>query len=487
MFSGIIPTKASNSTVSPNPVNYLGSVTNDLLAQYRLAKDYFYRKQYDEATSLFTQLIGNNQGTLFLYDGLAKVYSARQNMLQVVELYRNGVQHNTGNSYFLHRYGMVLRRLCLGNPAAARQFAIQNEISNLYEYAAGQVLAANVLNPKSIFQLDLKDFPRLLERFNKNLRNSEIMLTLPYEIVLQINTVSSSVSDKWVVTRCSRKPVIPPEATGNSSQGSNNRGGKRHRNLYNDKEREERDKSKRKHKKSVSYHYMRQSFKQKNTMQVERFGMQILAKDTSDTNVVGAMRKYFRRNKNYDRIISLNRYVYAANQNVYSGLALAASLVKYNKNTPSLNEAKRILDSAEPYLSALTPVARASWYLTHAKIRQHSKNNQEARYILLTGLQQTNGCDGVAYTLMEHYAMTFDKKDAAKAITIQKALCNKKVQAINDPVWMHAEQYRKFTNENTVSVTEQIKALTALAKLQKTFRDSGYSATMMEIKSLKTS
>jgi hypothetical protein len=96
----------------------------------------------------------------------------------------------------------------LGNPAAARQFAIQNEISNLYEYAADQVLAANALNPKSIFQLDLKDFPRLLERFNHNPRNAEIMLSLPYKIRIQIDDVSSSVLDKWTVSRSSRKPVI---------------------------------------------------------------------------------------------------------------------------------------------------------------------------------------------------------------------------------------------------------------------------------------
>lgn len=208
MFSGILPAKASNSTNPSNIVNSQGVITNDLLAQYRIAKDYFYRKQYDEAISLFKQLITDNPGKLFLYDGLARVYGARQNTLQVVELYRNGLQQNTGNPYFLHRYGMALRSLCLGNPAAARQFAIQNEISNLYEYAAGQVLAANALNPKSIFQLDLKDFPRLLERFNDNPRNSEIMLSLPDEVLSQINNVSSSVSDMWAITRISRKPVI---------------------------------------------------------------------------------------------------------------------------------------------------------------------------------------------------------------------------------------------------------------------------------------
>lgn len=208
LFSGILPTKASNSTVLSNTVSPPGSVNDDLLAQYKIAKDYFYRKRYDKSISLFKQLIADNPGTLFLYDGLARVYGARQNMLQVVDLYRSGLQQNTGNPYFLHRYGMALRSLCLGNPAAARQFEIENGILNLYEYAAGQVLAANALTPKSIFQLDLKDFPRLLERFNDNPRNSEIMLSLPDEVLSQINNVSSSVSDMWAITRISRKPVI---------------------------------------------------------------------------------------------------------------------------------------------------------------------------------------------------------------------------------------------------------------------------------------
>ena len=486
MFSGILPTKASNPIPS-KVVKSSGSGNADLLAQYRVAKDFFYRKQYHEATSLFTQLIENNPGTLFLYDGLARVYGARQNILQSIELYKNGIQQNTGNPYFLHRYGMALRNLCLGNPASARQFAEKNKILNLYQYAVEQVLASIAISPKTIFILDVKDFPRLLEKFNANSRNSEISLPLPDDILLQISSFDSSVSEKWINTRRSRKPTIHAELEEDSSQTGIKPAKKRHRNLYNDKEIKEREKSEKKHKKRVSYFNLRQVYKQKNTGKIEHFGMQILANDFGDTNIVGLMRNYFKRKKHYDRNVSLNRYFYAANQNIFSGLALAGSLVKYSKNTPSINEAKQILDFSEPYLQTLTPVARASWFLTSAKILQNNKKQQEVQDTLLNGLKQSGKCNGVLYTLMEHYIMTFDKKDAKKAIEIQKALCNKKVQQQNDPVWMYVEQYQKFINENPVSVSEQIKALYALAKLQKNFKDNGYYATIMEIETLKKS
>jgi len=451
----------------------------DLLPLYQQAKEYFYAKRYSEATSLFTQLISNNPATLILYDGLSSVYCAQQNLYAAAELYLQGVNANTNDTMFLHRYALSLRNLCLGNPAKAQQFAVQYNISNLYDYAAQQLILAISLNPKTIYQLDLRDFPRLLEKYNKNPRTSSYPLTLSSAVISQINILTESVSTKWKNSRASKKPAIPLEENyGNNGNGQNKR-------PLNNKEQKEREKNQKKSKKYVLTAYLKNNSKQNNTAKVEKWGMQILTDDINDTNTVGYIRRYFKKHGNSDRLISLNRYFYNNTENIYTSLALAAALAQYNNDTPSLNEAKQLLAAANQYLNNLTAVGKGAYYISSAKIKIKENNSVAARTILIEGVEKMNGTGGIAYSIMENYAASFDNADKAKAITIQKALCNKQVTPINDPIWTWVEKYRRFLNENQISVTEQIKALFALAKLQKKFNDSGYSATINEINALK--
>ena len=481
----------------------------NLMALYKQAKEYFYQKQYSSATSLFTQLIENNPNVLFLYDGLAKVYGAQQNMSAVAGLFKQGVQNNPNNAFFLHRYGMSLRNMCLGNAVQAQNFASQNNISNLYEYAAERIITANSLNPKECFQLDLKDFPRLMEKYNDNPRSSST-LVLSDDIISQINTTTVSASTKWTNTRTSRKPNVPPEENdliiiGNTTIGNrtnrniiagnrNNSGntgnkgkgkGKHKRTLHSNKEQQEREKSEKKAKKYVNYNYLLNNANQKNTQKVEKWGMQILADDITDTNTVGFMRKYYKKGKHSDRIIAVNRYFYNNSNSVYSALALAASLVKYSNGTSSLNEAKEVLSSVAQYLDNLTSIGKGAYYITSAKIKIKENNIAQAQSLLLEGIETQNGVGGVAYSLMEHYATTFPNNQKIKAINIQKALCGKPYSAVADQLAPYLEKYSEFISQNPRKVTEQIKALNALAKLQKNYNSSDYNETINEINALK--
>jgi len=502
----------------------------NLMALYKQAKEYFYQKRYSDAVSLFNQLIASNPNVLYLYDGLASVYGAQQNLYNVAELYLQGVNANPNNAFFLHRYGLSLRKLCLGNAAQAQNFASQHNISNLYETAAEQVLTANSLNPKECFALDLKDFPRLLERYNNNVRNSNTPLILSVAILSQISAATFSVSTKWTNTRASRKPAVLSEddyevylANGNNGNGNGNNGnngngngnngnsgnngngnngngnngngnngkgnngkGKNKRNL-NGKDKEEREKNEKKSKNRVSYIYMKNNMNNGNANKVERWGLQILSDDIKDTNSVGQMRKYFRKHKHSDRVISINRYFYNNNENIFTALALAASLAKYQNSTPALNEAKQLLNYVNPHLDSSTSITKGAYYITAAKIKLKENNQNAARAALLEGLEKFDGKGGVVYSLMETYTTTFKQPDAAKAINIQKALCNKQVPNINDPIWNYLEKYRNFLNENEIHKTEKIKALIALSKLQQKFNDSGYGATINEINTLKNS
>ena len=506
----------SNNT--PNP---LPTPDPNLMALYKQAKEYFYQKRYSDAILLFNQLITNNPDVLYVYDGLARVYGAQQKLQTVSELYLQGVNANPNNAFFLHRYGLSLRSLCLGNSIQAQNFASQHNIQNLYDTAAQQVLMAVSLDPKECFLLDLKDFVRLLEKYNNNSRNSSSPFTLSEEVISQIDNITNPISAKHTNTRASRKPNIPPENTLRTSLTNrfmDRRKPKPKRNLHSNHDREERERSERRSKKRVSYTYFRNSLSNNsssnnslsnnslsnnslsnnsssgnvlrskiNVDMIEKWGMQILADDIKDTNSIGAMRHYFRKNKHFDRIISINRYFYNNSESIYAALALATSLVKYGNNASSLNEAKQLLDHVSPHVANFTSITKGSYYITTAKIQIKENNQSVAQAALLEGLDLFDGRGGVAYSLMETYATTFNQSDATKAIDIQKALCNKPVTKVNDPVWNYIENYRNFLNEIQINKTEEIKALIALSKLQRKFNDSGYNATINEINTLKNS
>jgi len=188
-----------------------GSLTiseKNLMDLYKQAMDYFYKKRYSDAGLLLNQLIIKHPNVLYLYDGLARVYGAQQNLYNVATLYLKGVNSNPQNAFFYHRYGLSLRTLCLGNAVQAQRFANKHNISNLYESAAEQVLTAVSLNPKECFKLDLKDFPRLLKRYNENPRNLQMQLFLSATVISQIEYSTASVSEKWTTSRTSGKPAI---------------------------------------------------------------------------------------------------------------------------------------------------------------------------------------------------------------------------------------------------------------------------------------
>ncbi|MCL2597621.1 MAG: hypothetical protein FWD66_08220 [Paludibacter sp.] len=485
-----LSSKISSSSSSQSPPD------PDLMNLYWQAKEYFYNKQYSNAVSLFTQLISNNPSSLFLYDGLARVYGAQQNLYAAAELFRQGVASNPQDAFFLHRYGISLRNLCLGNAPAASQFALQNNISNLYQTAAEQLVMANSLNPKTIFQLDLKDFERLAEKYNNNWHHNSPKLYLSEDIISQIEVATSPVLSKWVQTRASRPPSIPAEedyehsggSSGNDNGNGNNGGhGKHSHHSHNRQEQHEREHSQLKNKKRILYSYMRNNAVNNNTAKVEKWGVKILTDDMTDTNSVGYMRKYFKKGKHGDRIVALNRYFYNNNNSIYSALALAASLVKYNNDISSFNEAQELLTTANGTLINLSGIGKGAYYHTLARIREKENNISQARATLIEGVEMMDGKGGVAYTLMEHYATTFGYNESAKAINIQKALCNKQVTEIDDPIWQWIVEYRNFLNENQINKGEKIKALIALAKLQESFNDSGYNATIAEINDLKNS
>ena len=110
----------------------------------------------------------------------------------------------------------------------------------------------------------------------------------------------------------------------------------------------------------------------------------------------------------------------------------------------------------------------------------------EARDVLMQGLKLYDGRGGLSYSSMENYAMTYLNSETEKGIAIMKALCNKEQKDVDESVLRYIKNYLDSIIEKELSNPEQLKSLIALAKLQKKAGDAGYSATLSEINTLKS-
>lgn len=188
------------------------SFTGDPNLLYKQAKEYFYKKEYSSATDIYHQLITYFPGKIQYYDGYAKVLRARQNSLEVTELYRSGLQKKPNNPHFKHRLSLSLRNLCTGNHKAELDFVSKYGQDNLMALSATLLLEAVATKPVKGYMMDLRDFPVILETTNKRLfSNDKPVIVVENSLIENINDVTSSININWIAARKSRHPLLVNE------------------------------------------------------------------------------------------------------------------------------------------------------------------------------------------------------------------------------------------------------------------------------------
>ena len=468
---------ARNNAVNNNPLT-----PADALALYRQASELFYQKQYSAAAAIYEQLIAAFPAKIEYYDAYAKVFGAQQKSLEVAELYRNGHAANPENPYFKHRLSLSLRRLATGNRKDATEYQNRYGTTDLWQQSAELLIAAIVINPAMDFMLDLRDLPAAVEKQNKvNERRGYPPVLLSENTVNQINTLTLYVSEKWTETRASRKDTINDVDI--SVEKLKN---KERRNLNSNKEQKEREKAEKKQIKKRYAMGLDTAIAADIPGQVDKYGLKMIGEIADDTNTVGKVRRYYRKKNFGNRLITLNRLLYAQNSSIINALALSSALIKYENGSGVIQEGKQLTDSIGLYANTLPVVNAASYYIVRSQINMKENKAADARNILLKGLQFLNGYGGVAYTLMENYATTYLKKEAIQGVKILKALCGKGLENnIDNDILQYVEHYLKFYNPQELSLGEQIKHLYALAKLQKEAGGNDYKITQAEIAALK--
>lgn len=467
--------------------NQSGSTTNqpssiDADALYKQAKEHFYKKDYKTAEDIYLQLIEKFPQRIIYYDGYAKVLGAQQKQLEIAELYRIGLNSYERNPYFMHRLGLSLKMLCIGNRKAEKLFVEKFGIDNLMVYSAELLLSAIAVKQVKGFMLDLRDIPTLISKRNEILSSKGYStITFPDDLKDKINTLTSEIEGKWAQTRKSKKENYPQD----TDAGIAKLKAKKRRELYAEKERTQRDNSQKLERKKRWKQALTANIASNNPAKVDKYGLSILSDNANDTDTIGKMRKFYKKNKYNERLITLNRYLYSRNDNANNALALASTLVKYSKDSSSLSESNYLLEKVKPYLNTLAPVNIANYYITQSQSDIKSGRRTVARATLLKGIRYFDGKGGVAYTLIEKYASSYTGINIDMGIAVLKALCNKHHLRNNDEIWPYIDKQIEQQNEEPLNNQEKIKHLIALSKLQKKNAPAEYSKTLMEIEALK--
>lgn len=482
-FISISPLKSfAQSTKKANTASI------DATALNAQAKLLFYKKQYAEAAAIYQQLIAAYPDRISYYDGYARVLGGQQKTLAVAELYREGLKNNPDKPLFMHRLSLRIQDLCTGNRKAEIAYISQYGQSNLFEVAPGLMFEAISINNKKKINkglyLNLRDIPRAVVKQNKAMTRKHLpIVNFPESMQNDIKSTSADYEQTWAWSRSKHKPFMSDQVETIVDKINK----EVRRELYTLKEKTLRDSALKKTRKEHWKYAFEKNLKEKNTNKVEKYGMLVLAEQITDTDTIGKLRKHYKKSKTTDRLISLNRYLYLNNENVPNTLVLADSLIKYGNSGSALSEADTLLDKVSDYVNTLPPQGIVCYFLARAEQKIKNVNTTGAQAFLLEGLRKFDGRGGTSYAMMEKYATTYADSGLTKAENIQKALCGKTVDPIDDPVWIFVSNFLEDLKANgkVCSTMEQVKQYTALAKIQKKTGSAEYGFTMATLAELK--
>ena len=355
----------------------------------------------------------------------------------------------------------------------------------LFESAAQLMLDAINLHKKNKgLYLNLRDILKTVEKKNNWLADRNLVtINFPEDLQNQIKTVSAAHEQLWITSRTKHKPQMGSDVDANVNAIKN----KIRRELYTLKEKNLRDNSLRKARKEHWKNALEKHLAAKNTNKTEKYGMLVLGEQINDTDTIGKLRKYYKKQKVHDRLVSLNRYLYLNQETIPNTLALANSLIYHSNSTTAADEATTLLDKIKDYVDTLHPAAIANYYILRGTVLVSKGKRADARTYLLEGIKKIDGRGGAAYAMMETYALSFAGDNLSKGEAILKALCGQTVTAIDDEVWKYVTYYiitQKMKVTQT-SVMEQIKQYTALSKIQKKMNSAELGITTAKIAELK--
>jgi len=455
------------------------------------AKQAFYKKNYAEAERLYKQLIESEPSNIIWYDGLRKVYGARQQLFPIASLYKQGLAKNPDKPVFYDRLARSVKSIAMGS----------RQEENLYKGKFGSedlllatlsiyITAISKFPGDASLRLGLKDAARSFD-VRKTLKQRSDKL--PAALTDNIRKYLTSVKDKRNKPEADTKNVSVEESVTVKIARMET---KKRRELYFDKEKENRREAILKHRKHLHTRQVNDSFASGNIIKAKRQIEKVLKENPKETSLIGALKKQARKAKDRNIVVAFYEEQYKAKRDFWTTIGYAVALRKQNYPA-NFTKIISLYDEAGT-LASNSGKEQGALYLGRALTYLETGRFSECRKEVLKTLEKTNGCGNISLKLSINYAKSYaEENDYVTALNLLQLLKGKaenEAEMPNDPIVRYIrpdsvkdeEIYmiqQLFPHERTK--TEKLDVLYTMAKIQKKQGEgNALRQTLEEIKTI---
>lgn len=468
------------------------------------ALEAFYRINYLKAESIYKDIVSKNPQNISKYDNLSRVYRAQYKYLEIIDLYKNGLEKNLNNSLFYQRIGHALIRVSLGDTKIEQQYISNSGDGFPIQTACTFYFKAIEIDPdKKHLREGLLDCIKALDKKNKQLVRKE-QTTLSFDKTTQetIESYTQAYKGMWIKSRQSVKDtkVYSPETLFKKLETIEN---KERRRLYGDSEYQGRYININRNKKKYYSQLLTFSISANEIINVEKYLSKIQECDKTDTQARSKVIKYYKRTKSYDYLLKLYESELDLN---YPWTKVCIAQTKLLKGNPNYKEISNLFQSVskDDALDSSKLYAAISHGLGQCDLEQ--KQYVSGRAKLIDGMTELVA-GGLVYSLILTYAQSYlYENNYTETISIIQALIGSNTNKLKDQdikqvidkileynklkaeMNESADRYKKNVKRNTLRsqvILDDLKGLYALAKVyEKMNNQSGLSDVLQQIKNI---
>src|SRR5690606_4491299 len=299
----------------------------------KLAKEYFFKKEYQQSEKLYLECITLAPADIRFYDNLQNVYSAQGKRLLCVELFKNGLIANPNKIDFYDRSARSLMRLELGYPKIAEQYRNQINSPSLLEDAKQIYDQAIQIDPSAKFLEVGKQ--KVVKKIDSNALTTNYWTSKEHKKERKLNrNFHNSRYDK----------LTNEELLAKLEEFDK----KRRNTLYFDNKQKTREKNIVKEKKKIYKLLIINVKKERQLQEAILYANQLYTIDNKDTFAVKILKRLYIETNNYTELINFQRKHNEFEYTVYSHLGLMYALnLKYEKEIYDVNLLNESIDVGE--------------------------------------------------------------------------------------------------------------------------------------------
>jgi len=287
------------------------------------AKEHFYKKEFTLAENLYLECIQLAPADIRFYDNLQNVYGAQGELLRITELFKNALIANPSKVAFYDRAARSLMRLELGDRVLAQQYKDTNGSHSLLKDAKtlyNQAIAID--STKEYLKIGRRKVKKKIaeDAPSKNYRTDSVSKEEKKRNRKKHNKRYKKLSIEQLKTKI--------DAFENRNRNT----------LYLESDINTREKNIKKEKKLVYRSLIKKLKKEREYNQAIAYAESLYEIDRTDQTSLTLLKRLYRKDRNYTKLINVQRTHAENSQKVYAYLGLMHFLqLAYKKQGGSID------------------------------------------------------------------------------------------------------------------------------------------------------